>query len=400
MADYPDALCDTLAEKYELFEVLGEGGMGTVYLARDLKHDRKVALKTIHPELASTQVRDRFNQEIRITSHLQHPHILPLLDSGVAGETLYYVMPFVEGESLRGRLDREGKLRVDEAIRIVRDVAGAVSYAHDLGVIHRDIKPENILLTAGRPMVADFGIARAIAVVSADRLTKTGLALGSPSYMSPEQWGGDTPLDERSDLYSLGCVAYELLAGQPPFVGPTAHAVLVQALVDPPPSLRELRPGVPEGVERVIERALAKAPADRFATVNGFAQALAAGSGYEFDAQQNELVGDLATRMLWVAYFLVLAGVLVGIGGLATRSQRGILSLIPAGFMILIGVWTKRAAAAFDGIVQTEGSDIVNLMVALDELDNLYTLQFWVIAFSIGILGLIILIILGLTLWL
>jgi hypothetical protein len=217
--------------------------------------------------------------------------------------------------------------------------------------------------------------------------------------MSPEQWSGDAVLDERSDVYSLGCVAYEMLGGQPPFAGPTPQAVWVRALTDPPPSLREFRMGVPEALEGVIERALAKAPADRFATANAFAEALAAGSAYEFDARQNELVGELAKSMLWMAYFLLLAGAVVGVAGLVTLAERGIFSLIPAGFMIIIGVWTKRAAAAFDGIVQTEGSDIVNLMVALEELKNLYTLQFRVIAFAIGILGILFLLMSGLALW-
>ncbi|MHC4710565.1 MAG: protein kinase domain-containing protein [Planctomycetota bacterium] len=321
MADPHEALHEALVEKYELLDVVGEGGMGTVYLARDRKHDRKVAIKTIHPELTTAEVRDRFEREIQITAHLQHPHILPLLDSGAVGDTLYYVMPYVEGESLRERLDREGQLPVDEAIGIVRDVAGALSYAHDLGVIHRDIKPENILLAAGRPVVSDFGIARAVDAAGTERLTKTGLALGSPGYMSPEQWSGDTTLDERSDVYSLACVAYEILGGEPPFRGPSPQAVLARVLTDPPPSLHELRASIPDGVERVVERALAKAAADRFETANGFAEALA-------EANTAQAIAEDARR------------------NRRARRRRAVASVAAVGLVVAAGWWVTTLLEA------------------------------------------------------
>ena len=247
--------------------------MAIVYLAQDLKHGRQVAIKVLRPELAAALARERFLREITTTANLRHPHILPLFDSGEAGEFLFYVMPFVEGESLRDRLAREKQLPVDDALRIAREVADALHYAHSYGVVHRDIKPANILLENGHAVVADFGIAQAVTAAGSEALTETGLSLGTPLYMSPEQAAGDT-MDGRSDQYALGCVLYEMLGGEPPFTGRTVQAIMARRLTDPVPSLRTVRESVPVDVEQAINRALSKAPADRFATAKQFAEAL------------------------------------------------------------------------------------------------------------------------------
>jgi tRNA A-37 threonylcarbamoyl transferase component Bud32/TolB-like protein/tetratricopeptide (TPR) repeat protein len=271
-----------LESRYLLERELGRGGMATVYLALDTKLQRRVALKVLRPELAASLGNERFLREIAIAARLSHPHILPLHDSGEADGHLYYAMPYVEGESLRQRLEREGQLPVADVIAIARAVASALTYAHQHGVIHRDIKPENILLAkdaSGRPehpLVADFGIARALDAAGGERLTETGLALGTPAYMSPEQAAAGSRLDGRSDIYALGCVAYEMLAGSPPFTGPTAQSILARHAVDPVPPLHTVRETVPEPIEYAITRALAKVPADRFSTADEFAQALVA----------------------------------------------------------------------------------------------------------------------------
>jgi serine/threonine-protein kinase len=268
-------LADALRDRYVLEKELGRGGMATVYLARDLKHGRQVALKVLHPELARALGSERFLREIQIAAHLQHAHILPLFDSGTADGLPYYAMPYVDGESLRARMTRERQLGLEDALRITREVAGALGHAHAQGIIHRDIKPENILLTRdGQVLVADFGIARAAEAVGGDKLTETGLSLGTPAYMSPEQAAGDGKLDGRSDLYALGCVLYEMLAGQVPFTGGTAQAMLARHAVDPVPSLRTVRSTVPPPVDQAITKALAKVPADRFATTGEFVKAL------------------------------------------------------------------------------------------------------------------------------
>jgi serine/threonine-protein kinase len=270
-----------IGDRYSLEKELGRGGMATVYLARDLRHGRAVAVKVLQPELAHAIGPERFLQEIEIAARLSHPNILPLHDSGESDGLLYYVMPFVEGATLRHRLTRERQLGLDEAVQIARNVADALTYAHSHGVVHRDIKPENILLTGGQSVVADFGIARAIDAAGTARLTETGLALGTPAYMSPEQASGARDPDGRSDIYSLACVVYEMLAGEPPFTGPTAQAVMARHAIDPVPPLRTLRPTIPPGVERVVEKALAKVPADRFATADQFARQLANASTAE-----------------------------------------------------------------------------------------------------------------------
>jgi serine/threonine protein kinase len=272
----PEAgLRDGLADRYTLERELGRGGMATVYLAQDLRHDRPVALKVLHPELAASLGPDRFQREIRFAARLQHPHILTVLDSGEAGGRLWFTMPFVEGESLRDRLRRERQLPVEDALQIAREAARALDYAHQHGIVHRDIKPENILLTRdGSTLVADFGIARALE--GEDQLTQTGMVIGTPAYMSPEQASGDKGIDARTDIYSLGAVLYEMLAGEAPYTGPTAQAIIAKRLMDPVPSVRRVRPNVPEGVEEAIRRALAPVAADRFGTASDFARALQA----------------------------------------------------------------------------------------------------------------------------
>src|SRR5213595_4128484 len=270
----PTQLSTALAGRYEIEREIGAGGMATVYLARDVKHDRRVALKVLTPELGAVLGAERFLSEIRVTANLQHPNLLPLFDSGEAAGLLFYVMPFVEGESLRQRLDREKQLPVDDALRIATAVASALDYAHRHGVIHRDLKPENILLHEGQPLVADFGIALAVTNAGGDRVTQTGLSLGTPQYMSPEQATGDRAVDARTDIYSLAAVLYEMLAGEPPHTGPTIQSVIAKVLTDRPRPLRTLRDAVPPPLEAAVQKALAKVPADRFASAAQFAEAL------------------------------------------------------------------------------------------------------------------------------
>ena len=292
-----ESLRSALTDRYRLERELGAGGMATVYLAQDLKHDRQVAIKVLRPELAAVIGAERFLSEIKTTANLQHPHILPLFDSGhvtadtrmedggsrVEGDSsirhhpssiLYYVMPYVEGESLRDRLDREKQLPIADAVRIAGEVASALDYAHRHGVIHRDIKPENVMLHDGRALVADFGIALAVSTTTSTRMTETGMSLGTPHYMSPEQAMGERELDARTDVYALGCVLYEMLSGDPPFTGPTAQAIVARVMTDEPRSLVAQRRSVPDHVEQAVLTALEKLPADRFATAAAFAAAL------------------------------------------------------------------------------------------------------------------------------
>jgi len=272
----------TVGDRYTLDRELGHGGMAVVYLARDRKHDRPVAIKILRPEIVVGEIAQRFLREIQILARLQHPHILALLDSGATDEVPprpFYVMPYVDGETLRQRLTREGPLPVAEAIRLVREAGEALHYAHGEGLIHRDVKPENVLLSQGHALVADFGIAGAAdaaGIAAGDRLTEPGLSMGTPAYMSPEQATGERGVDARADQYSLACVLYELLAGEPPFTGPNMFAVISRQMRDPVPPLTTIRPGVPMSVRRAVERALSKVPADRFATVLEFLSALEA----------------------------------------------------------------------------------------------------------------------------
>ena len=271
-----DALQAALGGHYGLERELGRGGMATVWLARDLRHHRLVAVKVLHPELGAMLGPERFLREIELTAGLQHPHVLPLFDSGAAGGLLWYVMPYVEGETLRARLARERQLPVADAVRIAREVADALAYAHARSVIHRDVKPENVLLHGGHALVADFGIALAVQQAGGERITQTGLSLGTPQYMAPEQTTGERGVDHRADVYALGVVLYEMLAGEPPFTGPTAQAVIAKAITADPPPLARARRSVPPHVDAAVRRALEKLPADRFATAAAFADALMA----------------------------------------------------------------------------------------------------------------------------
>ena len=286
MSDTFDRLRAAIADRYDIERELGSGGMATVYLAHDVKHGRKVALKVLRPELAAAIGTDRFLSEIKITANLSHPHILPLLDSGIAEEQLsdrppdrltaflYYVMPVVDGETLEEKLQREGELPVDEAVKITSDVAKALDYAHRQGVLHRDIKPSNVMLYEGQALVCDFGIALAMTAADGKRVTETGLTLGTPQYMSPEQATAERDLDARSDVYALGCLLFEMLAGEPPYTGHSAQAILAKLLVDPVPSVCRLRPAVPKSIDQALEQALAKRSADRFPSAHAFAEAL------------------------------------------------------------------------------------------------------------------------------
>jgi serine/threonine-protein kinase len=294
-------LSTALADRYTIERELGAGGMATVYLAHDVRHDRKVALKVLRPELAAVIGAERFLNEIKVTANLQHPHILPLHDSGDADGFLYYVMPFIEGESLRETLAREKQLAIDDAIEITRSIAAALDYAHRQGVIHRDIKPENILLHDGQALVADFGIALAISQAGASRLTETGLSIGTPQYMSPEQAMGDRELDARSDVYSLAAMAYEMLAGEPPFTGPTAQAVVAKVITERPPLVTSARPTAPIHVEYALAKALEKLPADRFHTTAEFADALIhpdAASRIASEARVRTVIGETRQSIL------------------------------------------------------------------------------------------------------
>jgi serine/threonine protein kinase/tetratricopeptide (TPR) repeat protein len=278
-SDQLQRLGTALAGRYTVERELGRGGMATVYLADDVKHRRQVAIKVLRPELGSMLGPERFTREIRIAAGLTHPHILPLYDSGEADGLLFYVMPYVRGESIRQKLARERQLPITEAIAIVRQVASALDHAHAHGLVHRDIKPENILLHEGEAMVTDFGIALAAGAAPGDRLTETGLMVGTPEYMSPEQGAGERTLDPRTDVYSLGCVLYEMLAGEPPYVGRTPQSVIAKRFTDPVPAVRRLRPVVPVAVEQAIMTALARVPADRFASAGALTEALTATDG-------------------------------------------------------------------------------------------------------------------------
>jgi eukaryotic-like serine/threonine-protein kinase len=295
-------LWEELAGRYTLERELGRGGMATVYLANDLRHERPVALKVLHPQLAATLGPERFLREIKLAARLQHPHILTVLDSGEAkiggqgASRLWFTMPYIEGESLRDRLTREKQLPLEDALRIARETAEALAYAHRHGIIHRDIKPENILLSESHALVADFGIARALGM-GEEKLTETGMAVGTPAYMSPEQAAGERQLDGRTDIYSLGTVLYEMLAGEPPFTGPTAQAVAARRLTGEVPSVRQFRPTIPEQIDQAVRKALAVVPADRFASAGELGQALAqAGTTVASAASPTQVVGSTAPR--------------------------------------------------------------------------------------------------------
>jgi len=316
MSHSPERLTAVLADRYRIERELGQGGMATVYLAHDVKHDRKVAVKVLKPELGAVLGAERFLSEIRTTASLQHPHLLPLFDSGEADGLLYYVMPFVEGDTLRARMLAQPQLPVDETVRLITAIAGALDFAHDRGIVHRDLKPENILLQAGEPVIADFGIALAVAQAGNARLTETGLSLGTPHYMSPEQAAGTPTVDARADQYALGAIAYELLSGEPPHTGPTAQTIIARLMTEAPRSIRSTRPAVPPGVEAAILRALEKTPGDRFSSCGAFAAALV--SGQQNDTQRSDAragttpsPSPLGRRLASVAALLAVAALVV-----------------------------------------------------------------------------------------
>jgi serine/threonine-protein kinase len=316
-------LAAALADRYTIVRELGRGGMATVYLAQDLRHDRPVALKVLHPELAASLGPERFQREIRMAARLQHPHILSVHDSGETLGRLWFTMPFVEGETLRERLRRERQLPVPDALRIAHEAASALEYAHRHDVIHRDIKPENLLLTTdGEVLVADFGIARALGSMDQE-LTEPGMSVGTPSYMSPEQAGGEGTIDARADIYALGSVVYEMLAGEPPFTGPTAQAIIARKFTETPRPLRSVRDTVPEAAERGVSRALARAPADRFPTAAEFARALESGSAEAVTPASPQPAPRRPTARRYAVPFALLGGFAIGLGVLfAWRSNH------------------------------------------------------------------------------
>jgi serine/threonine-protein kinase len=345
MADVLRMLQEGLVGRYTVERELGRGGMAAVFLARDLRHDRLVALKVLHPELAGSIGTDRFAREIRFAARLQHPHILPVHDSGdvpgTAGQPtlLWFSMPYIDGESLRERLNRDRQLTVSEAIRLTREVADALDYAHGQGLIHRDIKPENILLSGGHALVADFGVARATGSGTGESpaLTGTGLAIGTPAYMSPEQATGEHSLDARSDLYSLGCVLYEMLAGEPPYGGPTAHVILARMLTEAPRPLGTIRQGLPPAVERIVSTAMARSPADRFPSVAEFSRELEAVAALITTPGSGTHTSSLPKRRRPVGLFAMLAfGFILGIGALFAWRQSQ--SDAPAEGTVLLAV--------------------------------------------------------------
>ena len=293
MTDQMERLQAALAERYVVERELGHGGMAVVLLARDQRLDRRIALKILRPELAAALGAERFLREIEIAAKLTHPNILALFDCGEAGGLLYYTMPYVEGETLRDRLRREGQLAVEDALGIAREVADALGYAHSLGVVHRDVKPENVLFQAGHAVVADFGIARAVSAAGGERLTETGLAIGTPAYMSPEQAAGVSDVDGRADIYSLGCMVYEMLAGDPPFTGSMVQAILARKSIEQVPPISTVRETVPRHIENAIATALARVPADRFATAGDFAAALTPRPGVALGGAQRSTIAVL-----------------------------------------------------------------------------------------------------------
>ena len=323
--DQPLELAAILTDRYRIERQLGAGGMATVYLAHDLKLDREVALKVLRPELGAVLGSERFLAEVKITARLDHPHILTLIDSGTAGGLLYYVLPYVRGESLRDLLNRESQLGVDQALAITKQVGSALDYAHRKGVVHRDIKPENILLQEGEAMLADFGIALAVQESGGNRLTETGLSLGTPHYMSPEQATGSRSLDARSDLYSLASVLYEMLVGEPPMTGKTVQAVIAKLLTEPAMHVRTVRNTVPEHVDAAIAKALSKVPADRFTNVSDFLRALdtaivAAPAG---NATTEARPAAVAPKKLRTPLIVGAAAAVVVIGAVATLGAMG-----------------------------------------------------------------------------
>ncbi len=354
MSNAAERLRCALAERYRIERELGAGGMATVYLAQDLKHDRRVAIKVLRPELAAVIGAERFLSEIKTTANLQHPHILPLHDSGQADSFLFYVMPFVEGESLRDRLNREKQLPVADAVRIATEVASALDYAHRHGIIHRDIKPENILLHDGSALVADFGIALAASKAGGARMTETGMSLGTPHYMSPEQAMGEREITARTDVYALGCVLYEMLVGEPPFTGPTAQAIVAKVLTEEPAPIRPRRRSVPESVEAAVLMAVEKLPADRFATAAEFVAAIrsdgaASGSAVRTPPGRKPALPPVARRRKLAAVGLGVATLAAAGGWLLGRDMVSPAMPAPSRLAIV----EPGTSVAFNGVART-----------------------------------------------
>jgi len=353
----PTRLTAALSDRYRLERELGQGGMATVYLAEDLKHSRKVAIKVLHPELSAIIGGDRFLTEIKVTANLQHPHILGLIDSGAADGLLYYVMPYVSGESLRDRLTRDKQLPIDDALRLAKEVASALDYAHRQGVVHRDIKPENILLQDGSALVADFGIALAVQQAGGSRMTQTGMSLGTPAYMSPEQAMGERDIGARSDVYALGAMTYEMLTGEPPFMGANSQAIVAKVLTETPRPLRLARPNVSPAVENAVLTALQKLPADRFGSAKDFADALDGKGGSATYAAtvvtSRPHVLTSSRQRVPVLAALALTAILAALAGRALRSEppRPVLrytTLLPED-QALAGTRGHRIAISPDG---------------------------------------------------
>jgi eukaryotic-like serine/threonine-protein kinase len=370
-----EELQTVLRERYELERELGAGGMAIVWLARDVKHDRPVAIKFLRPELAAIVGGERFLKEIRTTANLQHPHILPLHESGESDGIVYYVMPFIEGESLRDRLRREKQLPVEDAVRIGREVASALDYAHRQGVVHRDVKPENILLHDGSALIADFGIALALSRTDgATRMTETGMSLGTPHYMSPEQAMGEREITPRSDIYSLGCVIYEMLVGEPPFTGPSPQAIIARVVTEDPRSITGQRRTVPKHVGRAVEKAISKLPADRYATAAAFAEALVDARA-DF-ATQPEVAHSAHRRRLprvltlaGATLALIAAGALVG--WMASRNDRG--SAQPAIFAIKLPEGNQAlGTSALGGVAISRDGSVIAYTAATSRGNQLF----------------------------
>ncbi len=375
MSDAAPALSTALAAHYRIERQLGVGGMATVYLAEDLKHHRKVAVKVLKPELAAVLGAERFVQEITTTAALQHPHILPLFDSGEAGGFLYYVMPFIDGETLRARLDRDTQLGIDEAVKITVAIADALDYAHRQGVIHRDIKPENILLQEGRPMVADFGIALAVSAAAGGRMTETGLSLGTPHYMSPEQATAEKELSARSDIYSLGSVLYEMLTGDPPHTGASAQQIIMKIITERAALVTSVRKAVPRNVAAAVARALEKLPADRFESAKAFADAL---QNPSYGAETEVGHADSRTRARWSVALAagIMLGVVTGVAATRIGAVDRMLGGPAASSSALDGVlFTQRTfgnEAIFNARFAHDGETVVYSAVAEGAAPRLY----------------------------
>jgi serine/threonine-protein kinase len=348
------SLSSVLADRYDIDREIGRGGMATVYLARDLRHKRNVAVKVLNPELGAVLGVERFLAEIQVTANLQHPNVLPLYDSGSGNGVLFYVMPYVEGESLRDRLERERQLPIDDAVRIATAVAGALDYAHRHGVVHRDLKPENILLQDGQPLVADFGIALAVRNAGGNRITQTGLSLGTPQYMSPEQATGERTVDGRADIYSMGAVLYEMLVGDPPHIGSSTQAVIAKLLTEKPTPVRTARETIPEHVAWAVDRSLAKLPADRWQTARDFCDALAGtapGRGAVATREARPMARTLMTALPWAlaAISAIVAGVFVVRGMSPVLPAKAYVSLPGASLADGFGVSPSGGALVYVG---------------------------------------------------